>query len=482
MNATTLLEGVLPPDPHEPVAGLPFTVGLGCTRIEIRYRHDPGHILDLGLLDPKATPYPSEGGFRGWSGGARRAVFVGLREATPGYLAGELPTGTYQVMLGRAKVGSGGCRYRVEIDLEYGEQLTPLPAWDPPPTPRVAIPADAPWVPGDLQSHTHHSDAHGSVAELLAAAAARGLQFVAITDHNTISHHREMLEQAAGAVLPVPGMELTTYRGHANVWGARGWVDFRIRDEADLVAAVARAHALGGLVSINHPKRQPGCIGCDWSYGVPSGIDAMEVWQGPWWLRNWESLARYDALLASGRRLSLVGGSDRHQPAGVERDPEPLRIGSPTTLLQLPERSVAAILTAIAEGRSAVSESPTGARVTLAIAGPSEVLISGQGAIGERLRCIGDAGVLDEWRIEADGDTRYPLPKRGHFLRCEVVAERSLAERERALASWATNHPLPYGITLEEVAAHPWRIALSGPLYLDSGAGVAPATDRGASA
>jgi predicted metal-dependent phosphoesterase TrpH len=385
-------------------------------------------------------------------------------------------------MLGRAKVGSNGCRYRVEIDLEYGEPLTPLPGWDPPATPRIAIPDDAPWVPGDLQSHTHHSDAHGSVAELLAAAEARGLQFVAITDHNTISHHRVMAAQAAGAVLPVPGLELTTYRGHANVWGARGWVDFRIRDEADLVAAVARAHALGGLVSINHPKRQPGCIGCDWSYGVPSGIDAMEVWQGPWWLRNWESLARYDALLASGRRLSLVGGSDRHQPAGVERDPEPLRIGSPTTLLQLPERSVAAILTAIAEGRSAVSESPTGARVTLAIAGPSEVLISGQGAIGERLRCIGDAGVLDEWRIEADGDTRYPLPKRGHFLRCEVVAERSLAERERALASWATNHPLPYGITLEEVAAHPWRIALSGPLYLDSGAGVAPATDRGASA
>jgi hypothetical protein len=273
-------------------------------------------------------------------------------------------------------------------------------------------------------------------------------------------------------------MELTTYHGHANIWGATGWVDFRLRGAADLDGVVARVHVLGGVISINHPKRQPGCIGCDWSYPVPLGVDAFEGWQGPWWLRNWESLARYDELLRAGRRLSLVGGSDRHQPAGVERDPDIFRVGSPTTLLQLPERSLAAVLSALKGGRTAVSEGPRGPRVTLARdnARPDHALVRIDGGVGERLRFIGDQGVLDEQLLDGRPLLHYPLPQVGHFLRCEVVAERSLADRHALLAESLRTRALPYGITPEEVAAHPWRIALSGPLYLGPSArlGVLP--------
>jgi predicted metal-dependent phosphoesterase TrpH len=474
MSTLALLEGVLPPDPREPVASLPFEVSHGCTRIEVRYEHQAGHILDLGLLDPHATPFPSEGGFRGWSGSARQRIFVAQREATPGYLAGALPAGRWQVLLGRAKVEASGCRYRVEVRCEYGKFESELPPYRPAVAPHIVIPDDAPWLPGDLQSHTEHSDAQGSIAELLAAGAARGLSFLAVTDHNTVSPHRPLADFAAGPVLPIPGMELTTYHGHANIWGATGWVDFRVRDAADLDWVVARVHALGGLMSINHPKRQPGCIGCDWSYPVPAGIDAFEVWQGPWWLRNWESLARYDELLRAGRRLSLVGGSDRHQPAGIEHDHEMFRVGSPTTFLQLPERSLAAVLAALKCGRTAVSEGPTGPQVTLA-RDPErwgEGLVRVAGGTGERLRFIGDRGVLDEEVLDGRGIFRYRLPSEGHFLRCEVVAEGSLDARHTALAASLHHHPLPYGITEAEVAAHPWRLALSGPLYLNAPAHV----------
>lgn len=467
MTSHQVLEGVLWPDPNEPVASLPFTVGPDCTRILVRYEHEAGQILDLGLLDTTAEPYPSRRGFRGWSGGARREVVVGLRSATPGYIPGAIPAGTWEVMLGRAKVAPSGCRYRVEVACEYRDAETPVPPWDPEPTPALDIPPDAPWLPGDLQSHTHHSDAQGSIAELLNAAAERGLRFLAITDHNTVSHHREMQAYRDGPVLPIPGMELTTYRGHANLWGVRGWVDFRVRNEADLAEAVARAHELGGLVSINHPKRQPGCIGCDWTYAVPEGIDAMEVWQGPWWLRNWESLARYDQLLRSGRRLALVGGSDRHQPAGVDRDPDILRVGSPSTFLQLPELSLAAVLSAIALRRTAVSEGPRGPLVTLSIDpdGADHAAIEVEGAVGERLRLIGEAGVLEEWTVHRDERRRYPLAGVGSFLRCELVAQRSLPERFGLVEELERAGRLPYGITLEEVAAHPWRLALSGPIF-----------------
>lgn len=479
------LEGVLPPEAGEPVALLAFEVPPACARITVRYRHDAGQILDLGLLDPAATPFPSAGGFRGWSGGARREVAVGLRDATPGYLAGELPAGRWHVMLGRAKVGPGGCAYRVEIDLEVDEAghaaRTPRPA----PDGRVEggeaavepIRPDDPWYPGDLQSHTHHSDAKGSVDELLAAARERGLRFLAVTDHNTVSHHADLRRHADGPVLPVPGMEVTTYRGHANVWGARGWVDFRIASDADVPRMVRRAHELGGLVSVNHPKRQPGCIGCDWTYPVPDEADALEAWQGPWWLRNWESLARYDALLAGGRRLTLVGGSDRHQPAGPEHDPEVLRVGSPTTWLQLPTLTVAQVLHALASGRAAVGESPAGPRLWLAAGATRmgerlpptaahDVTAVVLDADGERLRWVDAHGPVREVAIEgARFEDTWTWRTDGPFLRAEVVANRSLPRRLAELAAWTQRRPLPYGITLAEVRAHPWALALSNPLY-----------------
>jgi len=295
VTSLRVLEGVLGADPNEPVAQLPFDVPAGCTRIALRYRHDPGHILDLGLLDPTATRFPSRHGFRGWSGGARPEAFVALDDATPGYLPGALPEGRWHVLLGRAQVGPAGCGYRVEVEIETAGVATSdsgavgvaIAAADGAAAgAATAAPLDAPWYPGDLQSHTHHSDAKGSVDELLAAARERGLRFLAVTDHNTISHHADLRRHAGGPVLPIPGMEVTTYRGHANVWGARGWVDFRIASDADLAVMVQRAHDLGGLVSVNHPKPQPGCIGCDWTYPVPEGVDALEAWQGPWWLRN----------------------------------------------------------------------------------------------------------------------------------------------------------------------------------------------------
>ncbi len=507
MTHQLVLEGVLITDPAEPVAQLPFEVPVSTTRVTLRYRHDPGHILDLGLLDPAATAFPSTEGFRGWSGGARREAFVAVDDATPGYLPGPLPAGRWHVLLGRAQVGADGCAYRVEVELEVGSDdaaaevgaTAAATEFGCPDAPAAVAPwvggdtdgpagdaaaagnadpasPDDPWYPGDLQSHTHHSDAKGSVEELLAAAEARGLAFLAVTDHNTVSHHACLRRHANGPVLPIPGMEVTTYRGHANVWGG-GWVDFRLRHDADVADMVRRAHALGGLVSVNHPKTQPGCIGCDWTYAVPDEADALEAWQGPWWGRNWESLARYDRLLASGRRLTLVGGSDRHQPAGADTDPPPLRVGSPTTWLQLARLSVADALQALRAGRAFVSEGPAGPRLELT-AGTTpmgsvvrrgvalEVRARVQGAAGERLRWIAATGVLRDVPLGGDDvDDAWTWPADGPFLRAEVVADAGLPARLRELTAWAAVRSLPYGITIDEVRAEPWRLALSNPLY-----------------
>ena len=468
---------------RDPYLELPFEVPEHATAVEVRYAFDPGSVLDLGLLDPHAGPFPSRQGFRGWSGGARDHVMVTPSRATPGYLPGTLPPGRWHVLLGLAAVAAEGCAYRVEIEVHTGSEPTTVPGLeattvkqtDPPSTSRAR--RGPGWYRADLQSHSHHSDARGSLSDLRSAALERGLDVLAVTDHNTVSHHAPLEAMASDRLLWLPGMEVTTYRGHANVWGVDGWVDFRVRGDRDVTTLMQHVHERGGLMSVNHPKRSPGCIGCDWEYPVPEGIDAMEAWQGPWWLRNWESLERYDALLRQGRRLTLVGGSDRHQPAGPDRDPAELRVGSPTTWLWLEERTRAAALNALRSGRATVSEAPDGPFLTIAVGAAtmgevnhaSDVAATAtvHGARGERLRWIAAEGVVREVVIEAERfvDEWTPVAL-GPFLRAEVVAAAGLAARQEAFRLAARGRALPLGLDVAEPFREPYRLALSNPVYL----------------
>jgi len=69
----------------------------------------------------------------------------------------------------------------------------------------------------DLHTHSRVSDGTDSPAELVAAAAATGLDVVALTDHDTAAGWSEAL--AAGvehSITVVPGMEISTeYAGHS---------------------------------------------------------------------------------------------------------------------------------------------------------------------------------------------------------------------------------------------------------------------------
>lgn len=466
-----------------PLVEVPFEVPEGARGIRVRYQHEAGSILDLGLADPDWGPYPTLHGFRGWSGGFRREVVMGPTRATPGYLAGPLQPGTWRVLLGLAQVAPAGCDYRVDIafdpeaERDVAAEITaePASAW------AVRRPGSG-WYRGDLHSHTHHSDARGSLADLIEAAKARGLDFLAVTDHNTISHHGPLAARSSPELVLLPGMEVTTYHGHANAFAA-AWIDFRWPRDAVPDGVAERIHARGGLLSVNHPKLQPGCIGCDWEYPVPAGADCFEAWNGPWPSANWESLERYDACLRQGRRLTLVGGSDRHQPGWPDPDPPELQVGSPTTWMRLPELSVAALLNGLRGGEVCVSEAPDGARLETEVGGrvmgqtfglsPHAALGSTVpartrvlGARGERLRWVSARGVTRERTIPSDDWTdEWETAVDGPFLRAEVVAEASLAERLRRLEAHAANRPLPRGVTVEAVRARPWRLALGNPVY-----------------
>jgi hypothetical protein len=190
---------------------LPFNVphGTGALKVELDFDSRQA-VLDLGCLGPSR--------FRGWSGGARRYFVIGAESATPGYLSGEPEPGTWFAVVGLHKIPAGGVKY----ELTATTSGVTAPASDdgqlPPVTDRPdrrELPADAGmrWLAGDLHAHTVHSDGAMTVQELARYATSRGLEFLAVTDHNTLSHHGELPAAAATHGITLAGQEVTTSMG-----------------------------------------------------------------------------------------------------------------------------------------------------------------------------------------------------------------------------------------------------------------------------
>jgi hypothetical protein len=310
--------------------------------VRLEYDRSAG-VLDLGCFDPSGT-------FRGWSGGARDAFTVTDSWATPGYLPGALPGGDWQIALGLHRVPADGLPYRVTVTARPAPAPVPgaVAPWpERPPRPLLPAPDGYRWLAGDLHAHTVHSDGALTVPALARLAVAQGLDFLAVTDHNTVSHHPHLAAEAG--ILLVPGQEVTTDRGHANALGDLGWIDFRT-PAPDWLSTVEEQ---GGLLSVNHPL----AADCAWLHPLPGRSHLAEVWHSGWWDRTWTAPLAW--LRAFDPATVPVGGSDFHDPA------QGAPPGTPTTWVLCPvahpaEATAGLVLDGLRAGRVAVSASPAG--------------------------------------------------------------------------------------------------------------------------
>ncbi len=346
---------------------VPFDVPPKAARISISYQYDRANnanTIDIGLFDARATSSDTDPrGFRGWSGGRRAEFFISRNEATPGYLPGEMPTGTWCIILGLYKVAPAGVDVFFKIAIETDESRSarsgPEATSDSVPpaksrknrplvVQRIVPEGRLRWWSGDLHMHTVHSDGDWTIPELISTASNIGLDFICITDHNTASHHAEIdrLRVDSQQPLVLRGEEITTYGGHTNAWGLPSgtWIDFRVRpgDTDQISRLAAQVHRTGALISINHPFAL--CGGCAWSYDSEArDFDAIEVWNGSWDLTDDLALAMWDKILQSGRHITAIGSSDSHRAANP--------IGQPTTHVAANVASERALLNAIGLGR-----------------------------------------------------------------------------------------------------------------------------------
>lgn len=360
-----------------------FEVRAGDESVEVRLDYDRDRAtIDLGLDGPK--------GWRGWSGGARESFVIRPREATPGYVPGELEPGKWHVQLGLYRMPVTPLPVRVTI-LIPAESVVPPEAVTAPTTgPRASartLPAEdgLTWFAGDFHAHSTHSDGEKSLSELAALATGNGLDFLAVTEHNTVSHHP--LLPAVGAahnITLLPGQEVTTPRGHANALGDIGWIDFR--NPAD--QWVADTEARGGVLSVNHPLQDD----LAWQHPLTRLPRALELWHVTWFLTlsdtaPWAFLRRWDSGVA------LLGGSDYHNPSHGYPP------GTPVTWVAAADRSPEAILAAVQAGRTAITKFPSPESPALVRLGDDLVTRAADGAVlcdfdGRRRVLHGDNHVI----------------------------------------------------------------------------------------
>jgi hypothetical protein len=341
-QASGIVEIALPtqqltPADHARFIEVPFELPADAESLVVRCsvpgQDHAGALVDLGLRDPDQI--------RGWSGGARSELVISPDWTTPGYLPGALPPGRWAVLLASNRIPAPGCQAALTVTYTR-------------PSARRADEPGARWLVGDLHMHSVHSDGSYALAEVIRLCETAGLDFISITDHNTISQNTAPAPPTT--LTCIPGVELTTYRGHSNLLGVTAPVaDFRVSSQAELDERLAYARQQGARIVLNHPF-DPGC-GWQWDWQVD--YDWFEVWNGPWRESNQQALDWWQAQLAAGRRLTAVAGSDTHRPHQY------VKHGYPSSWVYSASRAADDILAAIAAGHLVLSYAPDGPRIEL---------------------------------------------------------------------------------------------------------------------
>ena len=183
----------------------------------------------------------------------------------------------------------------------------------------------------DLHTHSGHShDGRMTLDEMTRTASSKGLDAIAVTDHDTVFSGPLELN----GVLVIPGVEFSTQRGH--LLGL--FVNADIIDCREFEQAVSAVHACGGITVLAHPFQHS----LDESRLLPllEGLDGMEVWNGRANRKN-HSANDMAKKFALEHGLRPFAGSDAHLPE---------EIGNGTVTVEAEERSLPAIRKALLSG------------------------------------------------------------------------------------------------------------------------------------
>ena len=189
----------------------------------------------------------------------------------------------------------------------------------------------------DLHVHSAASwDGRSDLAALAQAAHARGLDAIAVCDH-------DLCTDVSGSfpVLLIPGVEITSTAGHILGLFLERPIDRALWETGAPTpeAAIKAIRACGGLAVPAHPFSPQKLDEAALAALCP---DAVEVQNARVALKNAARNAQAQTFAAQ-QKLAITGGSDAHCAAEV---------GGCYTELDCAERSLAALRDALAAGRT----------------------------------------------------------------------------------------------------------------------------------
>jgi predicted metal-dependent phosphoesterase TrpH len=165
----------------------------------------------------------------------------------------------------------------------------------------------------ELHCHTYHSsDSLMLPHQILQACGRRGIDRVAVTDHNTIAGAREA--HALDPQRVIIGEEILTTEGEILGY----FLQEEIPEGLPPIEVIERLKAQGSVISLSHPFDLT--RGCRWSAETLNMIlpylDALEILNARCWS---DQPNRQAASLADQAGLLATAGSDAHAPIEVGR-------------------------------------------------------------------------------------------------------------------------------------------------------------------
>jgi predicted metal-dependent phosphoesterase TrpH len=204
----------------------------------------------------------------------------------------------------------------------------------------------------ELHCHSALSyDGRDPVEMLLEQAGAVGLDALAVTDHDAIEASRRAAELAPDyGLVGIPGMEVTSAAGHVLALGVRETVPADDSFEETL----ANIRDAGGIAVVPHPfQKSRSGVAANISEEALAAADAVEVYNS----RLLTGLANRRAEgFAREHDLPMTAGSDAHIAEMVGQAP---------TQIGTDERSAAAIVEAIRDGRTSFEGRRTPWRISV---------------------------------------------------------------------------------------------------------------------
>jgi hypothetical protein len=361
------------------------------------------------------------------------------------------------------------------------------------------------WVAGDLHVHTTFShDSYGgpdddntgpeeaytlghTVASQFAVARSRGLDYMAISDHNDV---RSQSAPGFGeGLLGIPAYE-NSLDGHAQMLGATRVYDNGDKSAAAVSRLAGELRGAGGVFQVNHPAEGATADQLDWKYAYGVVPDTVEAWNIsplyqpplPSASDNDGAIRYWEGWLDRGEKVGATGGSDNHYLATTALQ----GAGQPTTWVAVRERTVAGVLEGLREGRTFISHQPPaygGPRVFLeadgdrdgryetvvggTVSGGTPLRVRVHGAPAAHVRVVTGGGILPFEPVPVTGATfehRFTLPAAARWVRAEVVGE-DVSEVRRQACDGLLGSQTTY--CRNRIA----RLAMTSALYLTSSTG-----------